>query len=333
MQHHQPPVGILGLGTFVPERVMTNADLEKIVDTTDEWILTRTGIRERRICSAEESTSVLAIGAARAALVSAGLDVGDLGLIIVCSMTPEFISPSTACLVHRALGAPTTCAAFDLSAACSGFVYGLSVAASMIRGGAIRRALVIGADAMSKVMNYHDRTTCVLFGDGAGAVVLGPVEPGRGLLGQALGADGTGSDHIVVPVPGIHQPLTEKYIADEARCMRMAGNEVYKFATRICGQALEEAIANIGNGLRIQDLEVIVPHQANVRIIEAAAKKLGIPAERFVINIDRYGNTSGATIPLALADARAAGRLKPGTLLGMVAFGGGLTYGASVWRW
>jgi 3-oxoacyl-[acyl-carrier-protein] synthase-3 len=333
MQLSSPSVGIIGLGTSVPEQVMTNSDFEKIVETSDEWIVTRTGIRERRICKPEESTATLAAAAAKAALEDAALTIHDIDLIIVCSLTPDYICPSTACLVHDALDAPASCGAFDLSAACSGFIYGLSVGAGLIKSGMHRRVMVIGAEAMSKILDYQDRGTCILFGDGAGAAILGQVAEGHGLLGQVLGADGSGADHIVVPIPGHLEPLTPEWIAEGRHHLRMRGNEVYKFATRICGQAIEEALANTGNGTSMADLDLIVPHQANIRIIEAAAKKFNLPLDRFVINIDKYGNTSGATIPLALADARTDGRLKSGSLIAMVAFGGGLTYAASIWRW
>lgn len=331
MQQAQPAVGILGLGTCVPERVMTNADFEKIVETSDEWIVTRTGIRERRFAAENETTSDLATGAARAAIADAGLTPADIDLIICCTMSPDTTCPSTACVVQAALGGTPGTPAFDLAAACSGFLYGCTVGASMIQAGVNRRVLVIGAETMSKMLDFTDRGTCVLFGDGAGAVVLGEAQPGRGLLGQIMGADGSGAAHIVTPV--ISRDGVENGEKDPTRYLSMNGSDVYKFATRICGQAIEDAVRATGNGMQVEDLELIVPHQANVRIIDAAANRLGIPRERFVVNIERYGNTSAATIPLALADARADGRLKPGTLVAMVAFGGGLTYAASVWRW
>lgn len=333
MRSNLLPVGILGMGTAVPERVMTNADLEKIVETSDEWILSRTGIRERRVCEPGQTTSTLAAAAGRAALADAGLAIEDLDLIIVCTLTPDHACPSAACQVHKELQARLTCAAFDLCAACSGFIYGLTVAAGLIRMGTHRKVLVIGAEALSRVLDYQDRTTCVLFGDGAGAAVVGEVEPGRGLLGQTMGADGNGCDHILVPFPGMREPLTPEWLAERRQYLRMSGHDVYKFATRICGHAIEEAIQDAGNGLAVTDIELVVPHQANIRIIEAGAKKLGLPLERFAINIEKYGNTSAATIPLALADARAEGRLRPGTLVALVAFGGGLTYASSIWRW
>jgi 3-oxoacyl-[acyl-carrier-protein] synthase-3 len=325
--------GIVGVGTHVPERVLSNFDLEKMVETSDAWIVSRTGIRERRFCRDDEATSDIALRAAQGALADAGLEPDLLDMIICCTMTPDHICPSTACVVQGKLGLRRPIPAFDLSAACSGFIYGCSVGAAMVRTGSCRNVLVIGAETMSKVLDFEDRNTCVLFGDGAGAVVLSRVEPGRGLLGEHLAADGGGADLIIIPSSGSREPASAESVAQRRQFLRMNGNEVYKFATRILGTAVLMALADTGNGLKPADLEVIIPHQANIRIIETAAKKLGLPMERFVVNIGRYGNTSAATVPLALAEARADGRIKDGTLLAMVAFGGGLTYAASVWRW
>lgn len=327
------PVGFLGLGAYVPSRVLTNQELEGMVDTSDEWIVTRTGIRERRICAADQATSELAIEASRAALDDAGLGPDDLDMIICCTFTPDHSCPATACIVQARLGIKRPIPAFDVVAACSGFIYGCSVAAAFIRSGMYQKILVIGAEAMSKIIDFEDRNTCVLFGDGAGAAVLGPVEAGHGLLGQTLGADGTGGDLIIVPAGGSREPITEKVLAERRQYLRMNGNEVYKFATRILGSAIEEALRDTGNGLCAQDLELVVPHQANIRIIEVAARKLKLPLDRFVVNIDKYGNTSAATVPLALVEARQAGRIQSGSLFALVAFGGGLTYAASIWRW
>ncbi len=326
-------IGFKGLGTFVPERVLTNQDLERMVETTDEWIVARTGVRERRVCAPETSTSDLAVRAAKAALRDAELEPDQIDLIICATFTPDHLCPATACLVQSRLGIKRPIPAFDILAACSGFIYACSVGASMIRGGPYRNVLVIGAEAMSKIVDFEDRSTCVLFGDGAGAVVLGEVEAGRGMLGERLGADGSGAEQIVVPAGGSREPISEGVLKRRTQYLRMSGNEVYKFATRIIGPAILDALADTGNGLRPTDLDLIIPHQANLRIIEAAAKKLDLPLDRFVVNIEKYGNTSAATVPLAMADAREQGRLKPGTLFAMVAFGGGLTYGASIWRW
>lgn len=326
------PVGIVGLGGYVPDRVLTNQDLEQMVDTSDEWIRTRTGIRERRMCAEDQATSDLATEAARRAIDDAGLTVEDIDLIICCTFTPDHFCPATSCLVQYKLGMKKPAGAMDLAAACSGFIYGCSVGANFIRTGTYKHVLVIGAEAMTRFMDYQDRNTCVIFGDGAGAVVLGPVEPGQGMLGQCMGADGSGSDLIIMPAGGAREPITEEGVRNRRHYMRMSGNEVFKFATRICGQAVREALADTGSELTPEDLDLIVPHQANIRIIESAAKKLGVPVERFVVNIDKYGNTSAATVPLAMVDARAEGRMGPGSLIAMVAFGGGLTYAASIWR-
>jgi len=324
---------MLGLGTYVPQRVLTNHELEQMVETTDEWIVSRTGIRERHICTAEETTSELAAEASRLALDDAGLTPDQIDLIICCTITPDYACPSAACQVQAKLGIQRPIPAFDLAAACSGFIYGCSVAASMIRDGVVERVLVIGAESMSRVLDYKDRNSCVLFGDGAGAVVLGRVEAGRGLLGQSLKADGSGVEMIIVPGGVARRPPSDDSGNGHHEFLRMNGNEVYKFATRIFGTAIQEALADTGDAIKTRDLELIIPHQANSRIIEVAARKLDLPMERFVVNIAKYGNTSAATIPLAMADARGDGRLKKGTLFALVAFGGGLTYAASIWRW
>jgi 3-oxoacyl-[acyl-carrier-protein] synthase-3 len=325
------PVGILGLGAYVPERVMTNAELEKLVETSDEWIVSRTGIRERRICARGETTADLATEAARGAIADAGLKPDAIDLIICGTCTPDMLSPSVACVVQSRLGMQRPCPAFDLSAACSGFVFGCATAAAYIRAGFARHVLVIGAETMSRVVDFSDRTTCVLFGDGAGAAVLGPCEPGRGLLGQVMASDGSGAEMIRVPPLGMTH--TDGGNGAKPTYLSMQGNDVYKFATRILGPVIEEALHAAGNGMTAAELDLIVPHQANIRILEVAARKLNIPMERFVVNIDKYGNTSAATVPLALMDARRDGRLTDGALVALVAFGGGLTYGASIWRW
>ncbi len=327
-------IGFLGLGTYVPERVLTNHDLEQMVDTSHEWIVSRTGIHERRICAPGESTVAMATISARRALEDAGLTADDLDMIICCTFTSDTLCPSAACQVQNNLGVSRPIPAFDLSAACSGFIYGCSVAASFIRAGVYKRVLVIGVDALSKVVDWNDRNTCVLFADGGGAAIVGPVEEGRGLLGQSLGADGTGHDAIRLRSSGAADPLGSRDALNGHReYLSMNGHDVFKFATRILGTAVEEALANAGQGLRAADLDLIIPHQANIRIIESAAKKLKLPMDRFVVNIDKFGNTSAGTVPLAMEDARRDGRLKPGTLFAVVAFGGGLTYAASIWRW
>jgi 3-oxoacyl-[acyl-carrier-protein] synthase-3 len=323
-------VGILGLGAYVPERVLTNADLEKLVETSDQWIVERTGIRERRIAAEGQSTADLAVAASAAAIADAGLSADDIDLVVCCTSTPDLVSPSTGCLIQDRLGMKRQPPAFDLSAACSGFVFGAAAAAAFIRSGFARHALVVGAEAMSRVIDFADRGTCILFGDGAGAAVLGPCADGRGLVGQALGSDGSGGGLLTIPAIGATANGAE---APRPCYLTMQGNEVYKFATRIFGQAIEDALRDAGGGLSPADLDLIVPHQANVRIIDAAAKRLRLPHDRFVVNIEKYGNTSAATVPIALLEARDAGRLRDGALVALVAFGGGLTYGANIWRW
>ena len=333
MNNPNTPVGFLGLGAYVPEKVLTNFDLEKMVDTSDEWIVTRTGIRERHICEPGQAASDLAAQAARRAIADAGIDAEQIDMIICCTFTGDHSCPNTACIIQQKLGISRLIPCFDLSAACSGFLYGCSVANGFIQTMGYKHVLVVGVEVMSSVLDFTDRNTCVLFGDGAGAVVLGPVEEGRGLLGQSLGADGAGTEAIIVPASGSSEPVDQSSLEGRRNFLKMAGNDVYKFATRVCGKAILEALNAAGNGYKPQDLDVIVPHQANVRIIEVAAKKLDLPMDRFVLNLDRYGNTSAASVPLAMATARDEGRIKEGTLLGLVAFGGGLTYAASIWRW
>jgi 3-oxoacyl-[acyl-carrier-protein] synthase-3 len=325
------PVGFEGLGTCVPERIMTNQDLERMVDTTDEWITLRTGIRERRILDEGQSNSDIAAEAARSALADAGLQADDLDLIICCTFTPDHPMPATACIIQQKLGMRKPVPAFDLGAACSGFIYGCSVAASFIQNGVFDKVLVVGSEAMSRWTDFKDRNTCVLFGDGAGAVILSRTEEGRGLLGQRLGADGSGKDLLMIPAGGSMQPVTCEVIESRSQYIQMNGNEVYKFATRIIPAVIEEALD--GTNMVPGDLDLIIPHQANVRILEVAARKLGVPMSRFVVNIEKYGNTSAATVPLAMMDARNDNRLQTGTAFALVAFGAGLTYGASIWKW
>ena len=324
--------GIIGAGSFLPEKILTNHDLEQMVDTSDEWIVTRTGIRQRHICSPGETASTMGAEACRDALKSAGIEASEIDLIICCTFTADHSCPSTACLIQSLLGISRQCAAFDLSAACTGFIYGCSVGASFIRSGVYKNVLVVGSEAMSSILDFQDRNTCVLFGDGAGAVVLSRVDEGKGLLGQCLGADGDGGDLIIVPAGGSREPLSEEVLKSRRQFIRMTGNEVYKFATRILGKAVEDALEDTHSGLTPADLDVIVPHQANIRILEVASRKLGVPMDRFVVNIAEYGNTSAASVPLALADAWKDGRISAGSLVAMVGFGGGLTYAASIWR-
>lgn len=325
---------VIGWGSYLPERVLTNDEIGTIVDTSDEWIAQRTGIRERRIAGSQETTATLAFEAAARALKVADLAPSQVELIIVATSTPEYIFPSTACRVQDYLGA-TRAGAFDLSAACSGFVYALHMAAQAIATGAAANAVVIGSEVMSRVLDWTDRGTCVLFGDGAGAVVLkGSSIPG-GVMAASLGSDGSGADllslpavyHNQVPIPGVeyHNNGHHQNIID------MDGKQVFRFATNIIASSIEESLQKAG--LTIDDVSLIIPHQANTRITEAAAKKMKVPIEKFYMNVARMGNTSAASIPIALADAVRDGRLRPGDNVAMVGFGGGLTWASAVVKW
>lgn len=324
------PYGILGTGCAYPDNIVTNDDLAKVVETNDEWIRTRSGIAERRIATESEAASDFAAEAGRRAIEAAGLEPGDIDLVVVCSFTPDSLMPNTACLVQARLGIPD-CAAYDINCACSGFSYGLATAHGLMDHGLARRALVIGADASSKFLDWTDRGTCVLFGDGAGAVVLGEVEPGRGILGELLSADGRGGSVLCIPGGGSRRPANADMIAARDQYMKMDGREVFKFAARVMPQALEEVAARAG--VRPADYDWVIPHQANIRIIDNAVKRLKLPPERFIVNLDRFGNTSAASIPIALDEAVRDGRIVRGQLLAFVAFGGGLTWGANVLRY
>lgn len=326
MSHYS---AITGWGMQVPENVLTNHDLERIVETSDDWITSRTGIKQRHIAAAGETASTLAIAAGRQALERAGIEGKDLGLIIVATVCADYPFPSTANLVQHALGAQ--CGAFDMQAACSGFLYGLSTAHQFIATGSIKHALIIGVEVLSRVMDYTDRTTCVLFGDGSGAVVLSSSEERGGVLGFTIGSDGARPDLLWIPTGGSAEPITEQALRDRRNYVQMQGAEVYKFATRIMGSAMEEALADAG--MTAEDMDLFIPHQANLRIIEAAAKRLNLPNEKVFVNIQNYGNTSAAAIPIALCEAIEQGRVFPGAHLGMVAFGAGLTWAAAVVKW
>jgi 3-oxoacyl-[acyl-carrier-protein] synthase-3 len=317
------PVSITGLGAKVPDRIVTNDELAQYVDTTNEWIIERTGIRERRMASKEEALSDVALPACRDALAQAGIEGKDVDLLIVATVTPDMMFPSTGAVLADKLGA-VAAAAYDLSAGCTGFMYALAQAYGMIAGGLTKRALVVGGDLLSRILDWEDRSTLILFGDGAGAVVLAAT-PQSGFLGFELGADGAGGVNLWLPGSG------SRLFDDPDQYVKMNGREVYKFATRILVQSAQDLLERCG--VAIEEVDVYVPHQANIRIIDHATKKLGVPSERVVINVDRYGNTSSGSIPLALADAAAAGRLEPGKLVLMTGMGAGLTWGSALLRW
>jgi 3-oxoacyl-[acyl-carrier-protein] synthase-3 len=326
----RPSAQVTGWGKYVPERILTNDDLSRMVDTSDEWIRSRTGIAARRIAGAHETTASMAVRAARQALAVAGLAPQKLDLIIVATATPEYSFPATACLVQDALGAAHA-GAFDLSAGCTGFIYGLSVAAEMIAAGRYRNILVIGAETLSRIVNWRDRNTCVLFGDGAGAVVLQPGQGGGGVLASVLGADGSGGQLLMIPAGGSRLPASPATIEKGQHYIHMDGREVYRFATRVIARAARDVAG--AAGVKLDDVELLIPHQANVRIIDSAVKDLGIARQRVYVNLQRYGNTSAASIPIALCEAVEEGRLQPGDHAVLVGFGAGLTWGAVLVRW
>ncbi len=326
----QNRAGILGIGVYVPEKVLTNDDLERMVDTNDEWIRSRSGIRERHIAAPEEATSDLALQAARNALADAGLKPDDIDLIIVSTNTPDTLFPATACLVQDKLGARKA-GAFDLLAGCTGFIYALSVGAQFISAGTCKHVLVVGAETLSRITNWEDRNTCVLFGDGAGAVVLGPAPAGRGILSSMLGSDGSGGPLLDLPAGGSRLPASSETVDKKLHFLHMNGREVFKFAVKAIEDGTLEALA--AAGLKKEDVDFLIPHQANIRIIEAATKRLGISPDNVQINVDRYGNTSTASVPLALYEAVREGRIKDGDNIVLVAFGAGLTWAAAVMRW
>jgi 3-oxoacyl-[acyl-carrier-protein] synthase-3 len=322
---------ISGTGSYAPSRILTNDDLSRMVETSDEWIRTRTGIRERRIAGEDESTSDMATEAAREAIRNAGLSVEDIGLIVVGTVTPDMPFPNTACFVQHKLGLGKI-PAFDLEAACSGFIYAMDVARSLMLVNGVRHALVIGAEKLSSITNWEDRTTCVLFGDGAGAAVLSLVETEEvGILHSMLGADGRETGILCVPGGGCTSSQTVESIERSLHKIHMQGNQVFKIAVRVMCQSAMEIIE--ASGLQPEDIDIVVPHQANTRIIEALSQRLNIGMDRFKINLDRYGNTSAASIPIALDEAHRNGRIQAGNNVLMVAFGGGLTWAACLVRW
>jgi 3-oxoacyl-[acyl-carrier-protein] synthase III len=322
-------VSITGLGANVPARVLTNHELAKMVDTSDEWIVKRTGIRERRIAGPEEALSDISLPAARTALEHAGVSAESLDLIVVATVTPDMLFPATAAILADELGA-IDAGAYDLSAGCTGFMYAVAQASAMLAAGLGRTALVVGGDVLSKIVDWSDRATCIVFGDGAGAVVLERSTTG-GFLGFELGADGSGGLDLYVAAGGSREPTSEDSVAKRGHFVRMNGREVFKFATRVLVTSASKLLDECG--VAVEDVDVYVPHQANVRIIEYATQKLGILPERVVINVDRYGNTSSGSIPLALADAFDEGRLKKGDLVLMTGMGAGLTWGSGLMEW
>jgi 3-oxoacyl-[acyl-carrier-protein] synthase-3 len=322
-------VSITGLGCHVPERVVTNEELAQLVDTSDEWITTRTGIKERRFAADDEALSDICIPAIERALAAAGVSASEIDLLIVATVTPDMVFPSTAALLADRFGM-VDAAAYDLSAGCTGFMYGLVQAYGLVSSGLSKRALVVGADVLSKLMNFADRSTCVLFGDGAGAAVLERVENG-GFLAFELGADGAGGVDLHLPAGGSRIPTTAESVARGDHYVHMNGRQVFKFATRVLVSSAEHVLEQ--SGLSIEDIDVYVPHQANTRIIDHAVAKLGIPEDRVVVNVDRYGNTSSASIPMALADALAEGRVHKGDTVLMTGMGAGLTWGSAVMNW
>ena len=320
---------ISGTGSYAPAKVLTNADLERMVATSDEWIRDRTGIRERRLAATGEACSDLAVQAGKRALVSAGLTAADLDMILVATCTGDYPLPATACLVQHQLGA-TKAAACDLSAACCGFVYALSVADAYVKNG-MRHVLVIGAEVMSAITDWTDRNTCVLFGDGAGAVVVSASDGEHGILSTHLRSDGTLCELIMVPGGGSRTPLSEKVVEERLQYIKMKGNETFKVAVRTLEEIARTTLS--ANNLRVEDLDLYVPHQANIRILKAVIERLGLPVEKVLLNVDRYGNTSAASIPIALDEAVREGRVKAGSLVMLGAFGAGLTWASAIIRW
>jgi 3-oxoacyl-[acyl-carrier-protein] synthase-3 len=322
--------GVLGTGSALPEKVITNADLEKLVETSDQWITDRTGIRERRQAAPHETTSTLSVQASRHALEKAGIAATDLDLIICSTISPDMPLPSTASLIQRELGAHGCCA-FDLAAACSGFLFGMTVAEQFIRTGASKYVLVIGAELLSRYLDYKDRATCVIFGDGVAAAVFGPVEPPSGILAHELHTEGQYADHLFIPAGGTAMPASCRTVEDGSHFIKMRGNELFKVAVRSLEDVSRQVLKRAG--LTTEDIDIFIPHQANQRITEAVRERLGLSSERVYSNISRIGNTSSASIPICLDECVQNGRLKKGDLVLMSAFGAGVTWGAVLMRW
>jgi 3-oxoacyl-[acyl-carrier-protein] synthase-3 len=325
-----PGAKITALGCHVPPGVLTNADLEKLVDTTNEWILERVGIAERHIAAPEVATSDMAVEAACAALAQRGIAAAEIDAIIVCTVTPDMLFPSTACLVQNRIGANRAWG-FDLLAACAGFIYGLTAGAHLVMGGTHQKVLVIGADTMSRIIDYTDRNTCILFGDAAGAMLIEPADSGEGFIGFLNEIDGSGADFLKMPAGGSRQPATAETVRDRLHYVKQQGQQVYKYAVRKMYETCRDLLDQ--HGLSAQDVKLLIPHQANHRIITSAAERLGLNPEQVIINIDRYGNTTAATIPLATRDAVQSGKLHKGDVVIFAAVGAGFTVGANLWRW
>ncbi|MBF8982177.1 ketoacyl-ACP synthase III [Lutibacter sp. B2] len=330
MQDRVRSVGILGIGSCVPDNIRTNKDLEKMVDTSDEWIIARTGIKERRIADEKTATSDLATVAAKRALEDAGVAAEEIDLIIVATVTPDMFFPSTACIVQSNIGAKNA-AAFDLGAGCSGYLYGLTVAKQFIATGMHDKILVIGAEKLSTIIDWEDRNTSVLFGDGAGATVVGPTEDGMGILATSIGADGDGGKHLYMPAGGSRVPSSISSIEQKLHYLKMDGSEVFKFAVRIMSKASLKVLKDSGYG--VEDIDYLVPHQANIRIINSAVKKLKLNKDKIHVNLDKYANTSAASVPIALDEAVKQGKIKKNDVVVMVGFGAGLTWGSCVIKW
>ena len=329
MQQNQR-ASITGIGSYLPSKVLTNYDLEKMVDTSNDWIIQRTGIKERRVVENGVTTSDIATQASLRAMEDAGVSPKDLDMIITSTITPDHIFPSTSCYIQQKIGATRACA-FDILAACAGFIYALSIGQSFINSGAMKTVLVVGAECLSKITDYTDRTTCVLFGDGAGAVIIQRNPIKHEILSSNLAADGSEADVLIMPGGGARNPASLESVQQRLHYIQFKGKEVFKLAiNNITNLILETAKEN---GLTLNDIDLIIPHQSNLRIIEATMEKLGLPMEKAFVNIDKYGNTSSASVPIAMDEARKEGRLRKGNIVMLVAFGGGLTWGSSVIRW
>ncbi len=328
--NQQVSAGIISTGSFLPEKVLSNEDLEKMVETSSEWICSRTGIRERRIAEKDISASDLAVRAAERALERSGLSADQLDLIIVATITPDMFFPSTACIVQDRIGARKA-AAFDISAACTGFVYGLTIAEQFIKLKTYRYVLVVGVEVLSKIVDWSDRNTCILFGDGAGAAIVGPVQPGKGIQYSHLRADGSGGDLLKVPAGGSKIPCSRDSLENGLHFLKMSGKDIFKFAVKVMEDSTRDAMEACA--LKVTDIDLLIPHQANLRIIHSGAKRLNLPPEKVWINIDRFGNISAASIPVALDEAVTSGKVREDSLVVLLGFGAGLTWGVNVLRW